>query len=48
MRLASEDFTTMRSLADELNDGLTGYLIERALDEARVGSIGHARNASYS
>ena len=24
------------ALADELNDGTTGYLIERALDEART------------
>ena len=24
------------ALADELNDSLTGYLIERALDEARA------------
>jgi hypothetical protein len=28
------------ALADGLNDSLTGYLIERALDEARAGSIG--------
>ena len=35
-------------LADGLNDSLTGYLIERALDEARAGGIEHARNAGYS
>lgn len=28
------------SLADELNDSLTGYLIERALDEARSHIVG--------
>ena len=27
------------ALADELNDSLTGYLIERALDEARAGDF---------
>ncbi len=36
------------ALADELHDNLTGYLIERALDEARAGGIEHARNAGYS
>ena len=36
-------------LADELNDSLTGYLIERALDEARshiVGAIGGFNSGS--
>ena len=27
------------ALADELHDSLTGYLIERALDEARAGNF---------
>jgi hypothetical protein len=27
------------ALVDELNDGATGYLIERALDEARSGQF---------
>ena len=29
------------ALADEIEDGATGYLIERALDEARFASIQH-------
>jgi hypothetical protein len=37
------------ALADELHDNLTGYLIERALDEAQAGNIvEHARKACYS
>ncbi|MGA7455127.1 MAG: hypothetical protein WBW73_29085 [Rhodoplanes sp.] len=34
-------------LADELHDSLTGYLIERALDEARAGDFksGNRENA---
>lgn len=31
-----------------LADSLTGYLIERALDEARAGSIENAGNAGYA
>ena len=35
------------TLADELRDSLTGYLIERALDEARAGDFksGNRENA---
>ena len=35
------------ALADELHDSLTGYLFERALDEARAGDFksGNRENA---
>jgi hypothetical protein len=33
------------ALADELHDSLTGYLIERALDEARAGDFQIGRSS---
>jgi hypothetical protein len=35
LRLAAS-FVIANTLAEEINDGTTGYLIERALDEARA------------
>ncbi len=35
-----EHLESALGLADELNDAMTGYLIERALDEARSHLVG--------
>ena len=35
------------ALADELNDSVTGYLIERALDEARAAVVPSLRGAAH-